>query len=164
LLMFTFLQRLRTRFARRRLARRVEWALTLGRRRGGRADGLSPVSVRNRLAIEWHARDVHPWDRDLPVGQTAERFVQQCFEDVDAAIGRLFSALPQVDQIELKVIHKSTGKLIMQGTVTRQDAVKTRAASVRMRLRFMGISYRLSGPHFEGLPECDVSEHESHAS
>jgi hypothetical protein len=162
--MFTFLQRLRARFARRRLARRVEWALTLGRRRGGRADGHSLVSVRNQLAIEWHARDVHPWDRDLPVGQTAERFVQQCFEDVDAAIGRLFSALPQVDEIELKVIHKSMGKRIMQGTVTRQDAGNTRAASVRMRLRFMGISYRLSGPHFEGLPECDVSDHQSHAS
>jgi hypothetical protein len=162
--MFTFLQGLRTRYECRRVARRVEWALALGRRGGARADGLSLVSVRKQLVIEWQARDVHPWDRDLPAGQAAERFVQQCFEDVDAAIGRLFSALPQVDEIALKVMQKSTGKPIMQGIVTRQDAEHTPAASVRMKLRFMGISYRLAGSHFEGLLECDVSGHQSHAS
>ena len=151
--MFTFLQSLRTRFARRRLARRVGWALALDGRAEGRTDGLPLVGVRDQLVIEWRARDVHPWDRDLPVGQAAERFVQQCFEDVDAVIGRLFRALPQVDEIALKVMHKSTDEPIMQGVVTRHDAGNTRSASVRMKLRFMGISYRLSGSHFEGLPE-----------
>jgi hypothetical protein len=162
--MFTLLQRLRTRLACRRLARRIDWALALGRRGGCRADGLSLVTVRNQLVIEWHARDVHPWDRDLPAGQAAERFAQQCFEDVDAAIGRLFSALPQVDEIALKVIHTATGEPIMQGTVTRQDAGNTKAASVRMKLTFMGISHRLSGSHFEVPLESGVSGHKSHAS
>jgi hypothetical protein len=152
-LMFTLLESVRARLERRRLARRVEWALALGKRGEVRADGLSLVSSRNQLVIEWHAREVHPWDRDLPVGQAADRFVQQCFEDVDAAIGRLFRALPQVDEIELKVTDKGTDQPIMRGTVTRQDAGHISAASVRMKLKFMGISYRLSGPGFEGLPE-----------
>ena len=151
--MFTFVQSVRAGLERRRLAKRVAWALALGKRGGIRADGLSLVSLRNHLVIEWHAREVHPWDRDLPVGQVAERFVQQCFEDVDAAIGRLFQALPDVDEIELRVTHEVTGQPIMKGTVTRQDAGNTNAASVRMKLKSMGISYRLSGPHFEVLPE-----------
>jgi hypothetical protein len=151
--MFSFLQSLRSRLERRRWARHVDWALALGRRGEGRSDGLSLASVHNHLVIQWYARDVHPWDHDLPVGQAAEAFVQQCFEDVDAAIGRLFRALPEVDEIELKVMHNSTDAPIMKGTVTRQAASNTSAASVRMKLKFMGISYRLSGPHFEALPE-----------
>ena len=87
-----------------------------------------------------------------------------CLEDVDAAIGRLFSALPQVDEIALRVIHTATGEPIMQGTVTRQDAGNTKAASVRMKLTFMGISHRLSGSHFEVPLESGVSGHKSHAS
>jgi hypothetical protein len=115
------------------------------------------AGIRSARVIEWHARGVHPWDRDLPAGQAAERFAQQCFEDVDAAIGRLFSALPQVDEIGLKVIHTATGEPIMQGTVTRQDAGHTKAASVRMKLTFIGISYRLSGSHLEVPPESGVT-------
>jgi hypothetical protein len=162
--MLTFLQGLRARFARRRFARRVKWALALSSRGEVRADGLSLVRARIRLVIEWKARDVHPWDRDLTVPRAAERFVEQCFEDLDATIGRLFRTLPELDEIELMVTERPSEKPIIKGTVTREDATSTSIPSLRMKLKSLGVIYQLRGSYFEPLPDCDGPAQESHVS
>jgi hypothetical protein len=114
------------------------------------------------LVIEWKARDVHPWDRDLTVALAAERFVEQCFEDLDATISRLFGTLPELDEIELMVTERPSEKPIMRGTVTREDVTSTRVPSLRMKLKSLGVIYQLRGSHFEPLPDCDGSAQESH--
>ena len=42
------------------------------------------------LKLEWRARDIHPWDRDLPPAQQAELFSEQALQDTDVALNRLF--------------------------------------------------------------------------
>jgi hypothetical protein len=86
-----------------------------------------------RLDIAWRTRDIHPWDRDDPPEKKAALFVQQCLEDTDAAITRLFDTLPQVDIIHLKVLEGTSEKIIMAGTVHRSSSA-TSGPSVRMRL------------------------------
>ncbi len=69
-----------------------------------RSDGLSLNHLRNRLEIEWRAREIHPWDRDLPAIRVAQLFAEQCLDDANAALERLFSSLPEIAVIEFKVI------------------------------------------------------------
>jgi hypothetical protein len=42
------------------------------------------------LKLEWRARDIHPWDRDLPLAEQAELFCEQALQDTDVALIRLF--------------------------------------------------------------------------
>jgi hypothetical protein len=64
----------------------VVHALALTPRGAVPKDVLAIKSLVVGLRVEWFARDVHPWDRDLPERRKAELFAQQCLEDVDAAI------------------------------------------------------------------------------
>ena len=76
--------------------RRIEQALG--------CDRLRLKSVWNRLEIEWCARDLHPWDREIPPHRRAQIFAGQCLADTEEAILTLFSSLPHVDVLELKVV------------------------------------------------------------
>ena len=78
-----------------RLRRRVIGALGVNCRAGVRNDGLPLRSIRSRLEVEWQARDIHPWDQGIAPEEAAQRFAQQCLEDVDAAISSLFESLPR---------------------------------------------------------------------
>jgi hypothetical protein len=70
-------------------------------------------------------------------------FEAQCMQDTEAAIIRLFDALPQIDVIDLSVIGRTHGPMI-EGTVSRCDLEMARSLpSVRMRLRELGITYHL---------------------
>ena len=71
------------------------------------------------VEVEWQARGIHPWDNGLPPERAAQKFVQQCLADVDAAISRLFAALPDTDEIVLRVLDPTTGDPIVAGTVIR---------------------------------------------
>jgi len=66
-------------------------------------------------------------------------------EDTEAAITRLFRALPQVDVIDLSVLDQTTDDVLMSGTVCRSTLLQTRSPqSVRMRLRQLGINLSFS--------------------
>jgi hypothetical protein len=134
-----------------RLRRKVIGALEVNRRAGVRNDGLSLKRMRNRLEVEWQARGIHPWDQGLPPEREAQKFVEQCLEDVDAALSRLFEALPDTDEIELRVLDPTSAKPIVAGTVTRAQAVTASAGSVGMKLKSLGLVYRLANWQFESL-------------
>ena len=132
--------------------RRVERALGLHLRGEVRRDGLKLNRFQNRLEIEWQARDVHPWDRDLPPERRLPLFVEQVLADTEAAISRLFNALPAVDVIDLRVLHPDSDTAIIEGTVFRSALNRNRhLLSVKMRLLELGISYCLVGSRFESL-------------
>jgi hypothetical protein len=134
-----------------RLRRKVIGALEVNRRAGVRNDGLSLKRMSNRLEVEWQARGIHPWDQGLPPEREAQKFVEQCLEDVDAALSRLFEALPDTDEIELRVLDPTSAKPIVAGTVTRAQAVTASAGSVGMKLKSLGLVYRLANWQFESL-------------
>jgi hypothetical protein len=121
--------------------RRIEQALELHRRGGARKDGLQLGNLQHRLEILWRARETHPWDRHLPQAVRLARFIEQALVDTEAALARLFKALPEVDVIVLCVTDPSTEATVLSGTVTRSDFQSMRPSpSVRMRLSQIGVS------------------------
>src|SRR5580692_7274121 len=138
-----------------RYRRNITRALALQHRGEVRSDGLTPISVTTHLDIEWHARDIHPWDRErLSPAQRAEAFVQQSIADAESAICRLFEALPQVDVLTVKVLDRRSENAIISGSVARSDfAVRDEQISIGMRLRYLGLVYHSSGLLFEPIEE-----------
>jgi len=145
------LKRFAAYLTQQRLRRKVIGALEVNRRAGVRNDGLSLKRMRNRLEVEWQARGIHPWDRGLPPELEAQKLVEQCLEDVDAALSRLFATLPDTDEIELRVLDPTSAEPIVEGTVTRARAVAASAGSVGMKLKSLGLVYRLANWQFESL-------------
>lgn len=122
----------------------IERALALHRRGEARSDGLTLAVVSHHLEIEWCARNIHPWDRDCSLREREDRFTEQLFADTDAALSRLFNALPDVDVIEFKVLHPDSRERILAGTVSRTASVpKNRKASSRTRLWHRGVMVSL---------------------
>jgi hypothetical protein len=149
--MITALKKLVTYVAQQRRRREVIRALGLDRRPGVRDYWLLLKSMRNRLKVEWRARLIHPWDQDLLPEQAAKRFVQQCLEDVDVAISWLFATLPDTHEVELRVLDPNSGSPIVAGTVTRADAATAKSESIGMRLKSLGLVFRLTNWQFEPL-------------
>ena len=140
-----YLHRLRVR----RYRRRIEHALALTDRGEVRTDGLRLNRICNRLEIESRARDIHPWDRDLPLERRARVFVEQSLADTEAAISRLFVSLPQVDVIDLTVLEPASKATMIAGTVHRSDLENNRRLlSVKMRLRELGLRYSDCPDHY----------------
>jgi hypothetical protein len=133
--------------------RSIKRALALHLRGEVRRDGLNPISVTTRLEIEWRARDIHPWDRDLlPAPEKAAAFVDQALHDTEAAICRLFTALPPLHVIALKVLDRASQDVILSGSVSRPDfAAREERLSVGMRLMYMGVTHHSEGSLFEPL-------------
>jgi hypothetical protein len=128
---------------------RVTGALALHRRGEARKDGLTLDEVCNRLEIRWRARDIHPWDRDLPTYEREILFAEQTLVDTEAAIVRLFERLPHVDVIEISVLEPMSETVIADGTVYRSDLRapnRPYLLSVGMRLRALGMQYRFAAP------------------
>jgi hypothetical protein len=129
----------------------IEWALALHRRGEVRSDGLKAIRVSNHLEIEWTARKIHPWDR----GQRWDSgfaFVDQTLADTDAAVTRLFEALPLVDAIMLRIFDPASGAAIVAGTVYRSAISDVnRNVSLRMRLNRWGLKFRSTGLSLEPL-------------
>jgi hypothetical protein len=147
----SILQRLLHGIDRIRFRRNLEQALALNHRGEVRPDGLLLKDSRNHLAIVWQARLIHPWDQDLPEAQKASSFVEQCLADTDAAVSRLFERLPSVDVIEVSVLEPSSQCTIIAGTVSRWEFEQLASLSPGMRLKQMGMSYRITGSQFETL-------------
>jgi hypothetical protein len=125
-----------------RYRRNVRRALALHSRGEVRPDGLVPVKIRNRLEIRWRARDIHPWDAGVPEEQRAELLHEQLVSDTEAAIVRLFEALPQIDRIDLQVLAPEGDTVLLAGAVHRSALETVRSLrSVRMRLRQLGVDF-----------------------
>jgi hypothetical protein len=85
-------------------------------------DGLTPISVATHLEIEWRARDIHPWDRDLlSVSERTATFVDQALHDTEAAICRLFTMLPPLEVFKVRVRDRTSDNVILSGSVSRPD-------------------------------------------
>ena len=151
LLMLTRINHFRSTSARRRLRRRVMTALALNRRGEVRPDALALNRFEYCLQIEWRARDVHPWDRDLSAARIARLFAEQCLDDTSAALDRLFSKVPEIDVVEFKVTHPTSGASIMSGSIARSEARTVKASSSGMKLKQLGVTYHLYNWQFEPL-------------
>jgi hypothetical protein len=138
-----------------RYRRNVECALALHRRGEVRRDGLNPVNIATHLEIEWRARDIHPWDRSiLSRAERSTAFVKQSLTDTEAAIHRLFAALPHVDVISLKVRDQISENVIISGTVSRLAILaENEELSIGMRLMYLGLTYHSAGSLFEELEQ-----------
>ena len=99
--------------------RSIHRALALHLRGEVRSDGLALIKAHNRLEIQWRARDIHPWDRDLSTGRDPLMFFEQSLADTEAAVSRLFEALPETDVIDLAVMAPASETVIIAGTVHR---------------------------------------------
>ena len=139
--------------------RGIQRALALHLRGEVRRDGLTLSAATTHLDIEWRAREIHPWDRLLlSPSQKANAFVEQALADTEAAIDRLFSDLPQVGIITLRVREQNSERLIISGTVQRPDALaRNRGLSIGMRLKYLGVTYHSAGSLFEALEEDRLS-------
>jgi hypothetical protein len=125
-----------------RITRRVEQALALRPRGAVYNDVLAVQRLAVLLRVEWFARDVHPWDYDLPERRRSELFAQQCLEDVDAAIPRLFDQLPEIDTLEIRVLERESKAQIITGIVHRRDLIAPVSSSLGMRLKTIGVHYQ----------------------
>jgi hypothetical protein len=106
---------------------------------------LSSLILAGRcLKLEWRARDIHPWDCDLPLTEQAELFSEQALQDTDAALIRLFQGLAEIEQIEFQVLKPDGfGDVILAGVVDRERVLAPELQlSLRMRLLNLGITYQ----------------------
>jgi hypothetical protein len=135
---------------RRRLRNRVIKALTLAPRGAILDDRLRLRKMSLALTLEWYARDVHPWDRDLPDDRRAELFTAALMTETVVAIRRAFERLAEVDVIEIRVLapHQPE-KTVLAGTVCRDDLDAARACpSPAMSLKLLGVDSRVAGGCF----------------
>ncbi len=133
-----------------RWRRAVLDALALHRRGEARSDGLTLVSACESIEICWRARAAHPWDRHPDAGEHASAFSAQALEDTEAALLRLFEAMPGAESIEFKVLDRDCDLPIIEGRVSRgdfQETISSPIQSVRMRLKHLGIREYLSAPN-----------------
>lgn len=131
---------------RERFADKLADSLALHKRNEVRSDGLSLERACNRLEIHWRARDVHPWDSDLSGKERESAFFHQLMDDTEAALLRLFERLPEIDEIEVRVLDIQTEGVLLSGTVSRTSLASPydRISSVRMRLTFLGIHFHFA--------------------
>jgi hypothetical protein len=140
---------------RRGIRSLVNRSLALWPRGGVVNDRLLLHKLSGQLQLEWHARAVHPWDRDLPPCQQVELYFEQAVADTDFAVRRIFQRLPEIDVIEIRVLDtQDPTKIMLAGVVTREDALDADLLySPKMRLKMMGIQYaKIMGPCLEFVP------------
>ncbi len=138
---------------RQRLRRRVRSALSLTPRGAVPDDRLPLRTLSTCLEVEWSARDVQPWDRDLPPERQTALFVEQCLNDTVAAIERIFDRMKEVDVIVVRVVDpRSSNPTVLAGTVSRHElGPRLRRLSPAMRLKLLGIRFRFADGEFEPL-------------
>ena len=147
--MWSLLEKLRPS-RRLSISRALGDALALQRRGEARPDGISSFSFAIGLTVNWRARDVHPWDLDMPEERKAPRLVDQTLRDTEAAIERIFAAFPEVNTLEVNVFERepASEQVILAGVVVRSDLGRCSSTSIGMRLRMLGVNNRLAEQHF----------------
>ena len=136
-----------------RTRRALANALALHRRGEARSDGLSLLDLSIKLTVNWRARDIHPWDRDLPQWRAGLRLVDQTMHDTEDAVERIFFAFPDANELEFNVFESdsASNRVIMSGVVARSDVGRCESSSITMRLKMLGISYRLVEDRLEAI-------------
>jgi hypothetical protein len=127
---------------------KIHRAMALHWRGEVRSDGLRLTAARTVLQIEWLARDLHPWDRDLPRARAQREFSAQCFDDTDAALTRLFNEIPVLDAIQVCIRREAADAPLLTGTVEREDFERNDPSPAAMKLRRFGLKFRMNN---EGL-------------
>ena len=115
--------------------------------RGGVANDTSVLREMSlSLTVEWYARDLHPWDRDLPIERRAELFTAELMADTVAAIRQIFESLAEIDAIQIRVLEPAEPhKTVLAGTVCRDDLNATRdCPSPAMSLKLLGLQHCVS--------------------
>jgi hypothetical protein len=135
--------------------RRIQRALKLNLRGEGRSDGLPLKSANTSLELEWHARDIHPWDKALPSRNADAQFVNQAIQDTDAVLMRLFATLPHVDTINVFVYEPSSDGVIMSGEVMRTSLAGPRPLSDRIWRGQLGIRFHIIDNRFQPLVQSE---------
>jgi hypothetical protein len=116
-------------------------------RRGAVAnDWLQLRQTSLTLKVEWQARDVHPWDGDLPADRRAELFTTTLMADTVVAIRQMFEGLAEVDVLQIRVLAPNeVEKTVLAGTVCRDDVDAAQAcSSPAMRLKLLGLQFSLA--------------------
>jgi hypothetical protein len=142
---------------------RVRKALALNRRHEARSDGLELKHLETTLVVEWIAREVHPWERFGTAMSMQKLYTTQCLQDTQAAIARLFAAIPEAEAIEVRVFSAASQPPILAGTVHRKDLKRAVYKSLGMNLKSLGISFRLSDWRLEPLPQMEEHAERSRA-
>jgi hypothetical protein len=120
----------------------VKKALALKPRGCVRDDRLVLNRISGQLQLEWRARDIHPWDRGLPPDAQAELYREQVLTDAYAAIVRLFQMLPEIAQMEIRVLDANdSSKVILAGVIAREDLPATEVSVSKWSLKRLGIQY-----------------------
>jgi hypothetical protein len=140
--------------------RSIDRALALYLRGEVRRDGLIPISVATQLEIEWRARDIHPWDRDLlSASERATACLDQALHDTEAAIRRLFITLPPIEVIKVRVRDRTSDDVILSGSVSRPDFLaRDERLSIGMRLLYMGVTRHSEARLLEPLEGAHPSQ------
>jgi hypothetical protein len=129
------------RRAQQQLQTQVVRALRLAPRGGVANDSLLLSSVAVALTVEWHARDVHLWERDLSSECESEPINETLLNDTLTAIHQLFAYFPGADSLDVRVLtRRAPHELLLAGIVLRTDLDSVlRYASPAMRLKMLGI-------------------------
>jgi hypothetical protein len=135
-------------------------ALALHLQGEARTDDPQLLDMTVRMQMRWRARELHPWDCDLSSSRAARKLAQQTLSDTEAALERLFEACPDVDVIDLSVIepNRDGNRRVIFGTVRRDEFAQWHPLSTDMRLRLVGLHYRLVDENLEPLPADRFSE------
>jgi hypothetical protein len=129
---------------------------------GATGGALHLTRVTGRLHLEWQAREIHAWDRDMPAERQAELFCEQTIGDADAALTTLFRILPEIDAIVVQVVEPwPAGRVILAGTVLRETVLgSSLPSSPRMRLKMYGLRYEIVAGHLEPLDDAPPAARE----
>jgi hypothetical protein len=130
---------------------RVRRALALHRRGEVRTDGLELTAVRTTMRVEWVAREIHPWDRNIRRERRERFFTQQCLDDTAAAIGRLFEKMPDLNTLEIRVLREASGPLLLAGVVNRDQIKPVANLAPGMKLKTLGIRFQIFNWQLEPL-------------
>ena len=144
---------LKVRLSKRRLRRLVLKALALTPRGFIPRDVLILTKLSGQLQVDWHARNIHPWNRTQPLHRQAELFRDLALNDTDTAVVRIFQTLPEINGLDVRVFApQATNRLLLAGTVRRRDAIAARShSSPGMRLKAMGVQYQIKNGHLAPL-------------
>jgi hypothetical protein len=122
---------------------RVARALTLEARGAVFNDQLKIGACATELEIEWLARELHPWDRDLSAERQTKMFVERAVMDTVAAIQQIFEQVPEIDRIQVRVRDPmAPHEALLAGTVSRmglEDCQHHR--SPMMKLKSLGLVF-----------------------
>ncbi len=108
----------------------------------------------DKAECEWMVRAPDPWDCDLPIAVAQQNQTLQALGDALLVRELLFDMLPDTHTAKFRVYRPAAGasaKLIITGTVTREDRPPLRVASEAMRAKLCGLHFRLEDGVLEPL-------------